>query len=128
MMNEFSNKKLLLVDDEPNILVPIEFLMKQQGFVVEKAFNGQEALDKMKNYTPDIVILDVMMPKMNGFEVAKHIRANEKFTATQIIFLTAKGTTQDKDTGYSAGGEVYLTKPFDNDELVSIVTEMAAYG
>ena len=127
-MNDFSNKRLLLVDDEPNILVPIEFLMKQQGFAVEKAYNGQEALDKMKNYTPDIIILDVMMPKMDGFEVAKQIRANEKFAATQIIFLTAKGTVHDKDTGYSAGGEAYLTKPFDNDELVSIVTEMAAYG
>ena len=127
-MNDYSNKRLLLVDDEPNILVPIEFLMKQQGFQVEKAFNGQEALDNMKANRPDIVILDVMMPEMDGFEVAKQIRSNPAYDKTQIIFLTAKGTHQDRKDGYSSGGEVYLTKPFDNDELVSVVTEMAAFG
>ena len=69
-----------------------------------------------------------MMPEMDGFEVAKNIRSNPLYEKTQIIFLTAKGTSNDRSEGYSSGGEIYLTKPFDNDELVSIVTEMAAYG
>lgn len=121
-------KRILLVDDEPNIIIPIEFLMKQQGFQVEKAYSGAEALTRMQQYLPNIVILDVMMPGMNGFEVAQQIRNNPRFENTRIIFLTARGTTEDKWKGYAKGGEAYLTKPFDNDELVQLVNELVAYG
>ncbi|MEM1328366.1 MAG: response regulator [Bacteroidota bacterium] len=122
------NKQILLVDDEPNIIIPIEFLMQQQGYQVAKAFNGKEALTFLEDSTPDVVILDIMMPEMNGFEVAKRIRANPRLEATHIIFLTAKGTDQDKMTGYEKGGEVYLTKPFDNQELVQAVNDLVLYG
>ncbi|MEM0994150.1 MAG: response regulator [Bacteroidota bacterium] len=121
-------KKVLLVDDEPNILVPLEFLMKQQGYQVEKAQNGIAALDKMKKDVPNIVILDVMMPGMTGFEVAKQIRAQPKFEDTRIVFLTAKGTPEDKMNGYSNGGEIYITKPFDNSDLVTKVNELIEFG
>ncbi len=119
---------ILLVDDEPNILVPLEFLVKQQGYQVEKATSGQEALDKMPGCLPDLVILDVMMPGMDGFEVARRIRQDERFENTRIIFLTAKGSQADRQSGYSTGGEIYLVKPFDNDELIDIVNELLAFG
>ena len=128
MMTTPGNFKILLVDDEPNILVPLEFLMTQQGYTVEKATNGQEALSKMTVFRPDLVILDVMMPGIDGFEVARRIRQNENLDNTRIIFLTAKGSQADRRQGYSMGGEVYISKPFDNDELVNTVSEVLEFG
>lgn len=122
------NPTILLVDDEPNIIVPIEFLMKQQGYTVEKAYNGEEALTALTSCIPDVIILDVMMPEMDGFELAKQIRKNPSCKNVHIIFLTAKGTDNDKLNGYATGGEAYITKPFDNDNLVTIVTEMLEFG
>lgn len=121
-------KKVLLVDDEPNILVAIEFLMEQNGFIVEKAFNGQEALQKANDFQPEIIVLDVMMPGMDGFEVARILRNTPSFLEVKIIFLTAKGTEADKINGYSKGGDIYLTKPFDNEELITVVSELAEFG
>lgn len=112
---------ILLVDDEPNILIALKFLMTQQGYIVETATNGQAALEIMEFFTPDVVLLDVMMPGIDGFEVAKKIRANSALYTTQIIFLTAKGTKEDRRKGYKSGGEIYLTKPFDNVELIEAV-------
>lgn len=127
-MGQNKSAKILLVDDEPNILVPIEFLMVQQGYEVRKAFNGQEALEILSGYTPDVVILDVMMPGMDGFEVARSIRKTPALDHTRILFLTAKGSQPDREKGYSTGGEVYMTKPFDNDELVQLVSEVLEFG
>lgn len=121
-------KKVLIVDDEPNILVAIEFLMEQNGYVVEKAYNGEEALQKASSFQPEIIVLDVMMPGMDGFEVARVLRNTPQFSDVKIIFLTAKGTEADKINGYSKGGDIYLTKPFDNNELVMVVSELAEYG
>jgi CheY-like chemotaxis protein len=121
-------KKILLVDDEPNILVALEYLFEEEGFIVQKAFDGHQALMKLQSFHPHVVVLDVMMPSMDGFEVARRIRHIEKFDNIQIIFLTAKGTAEDRRTGYSSGGEIYLTKPFDNEELVNIVNEMLEFG
>jgi len=116
-----SKANILLVDDDPSIIVALEFLMKQQGYQVQIAQNGQQALDMVENFLPNVILLDVMMPGMDGFEVAKRIRANEALSNTQIIFLTAKGTKEDRRKGYKSGGEVYLIKPFDNDELIETV-------
>lgn len=127
-MDSSKKTRVLLVDDEPNILVPLEFLMLQQGYDVELAYNGQEALVKMERAIPNIVVLDIMMPEMDGFEVTRQIRNNAKFDKTHIIFLTAKGTDEDKMTGYSKGGEIYLTKPFDNENLVQTVKELIEFG
>jgi DNA-binding response OmpR family regulator len=120
--------KVLLVDDEPNILVALEYLMKQQGYQVEKACNGQEALEKAASFSPDVMVLDVMMPGMDGFEVARQVRAHPGWENIRIVFLTAKGTTEDRWKGYSNGGEVYLTKPFDNEELIQVVDEVLTFG
>lgn len=127
-MGQIKSAKILLVDDEPNILVPIEFLMRQQGYEVQKAFSGKEALEVLSGYAPDVVILDVMMPGMDGFEVAKAIRKLPALRKTRILFLTAKGAEADRNKGYSTGGEVYMTKPFDNEDLVQVVSEVLEYG
>jgi len=116
-----SKANILLVDDDPSIIIALEFLMKQQGYQVQIAENGQQALDMVENFIPNVILLDVMMPGMDGFEVAKRIRSNDALSNTQIIFLTAKGTKEDRRKGYKSGGEVYLIKPFDNDELIETV-------
>ncbi|MEN0005723.1 MAG: response regulator [Bacteroidota bacterium] len=123
-----ASTKVLLVDDEPNILVALEFLVTKEGYQVYKASNGKEALERMYTIVPDIVVLDVMMPEMDGFEVAKAIRTDVQFSDTKIVFLTAKGTQQDRFRGYDNGAEVYITKPFDNDELINTLNETVAYG
>jgi DNA-binding response OmpR family regulator len=119
--------RILVVDDEPNIVVAIEFLMQQQGFETETASDGQEALAKARQFRPDLIVLDVMMPKADGFEVAHAVRHEPALEGVKIVFLTAKGTSRDKVNGYDAGGDVYLTKPFDNDELLEIVSEMLEF-
>jgi DNA-binding response OmpR family regulator len=120
--------KILLVDDEPNILIAIDFLLKQAGYTVEKAQDGQKALDKLASFHPDVIILDVMMPELDGFETASRIRQIEELDDVKIIFLTAKGTPADRQTGYSVGGEIYITKPFDNDDLVNTIHELIEFG
>ncbi|MFK7950812.1 MAG: response regulator transcription factor [Saprospiraceae bacterium] len=120
--------KVLIVDDEPNIVLAIDFLLSQKGFEIEKAYNGTEALEKLNSFKPNLIVLDVMMPGMTGFEVAKKIRTTVGFSDIQIVFLTAKGTTKDKMQGYSNGGDLYLTKPFDNDKLVMTIEEIIQFG
>jgi DNA-binding response OmpR family regulator len=120
--------KILIVDDEPNIVLAIEFLLQREGYRTEKAFDGLQALEVAAAFQPDIVILDVMMPGMDGFNVGQRIRRMPLLEKTKIIFLTAKGTQRDKQTGYASGAEAYMIKPFDNDELVTLVNEMLAYG
>jgi DNA-binding response OmpR family regulator len=121
-------KKILLVDDEPNILVALEYLFEEEGFTVQKAFDGHQALLKLQSFHPNVVVLDVMMPGMDGFEVARRIRHIEKFDDVKIVFLTAKGTSEDRRMGYGSGGETYHTKPFDNEELVNVINEMVEFG
>jgi len=127
-MKNNNQVKVLLVDDEPNILVAIEFLMEQQGYSVRTAYNGQSALSAIESELPDVIVLDVMMPGMDGFEVAKAVRDNPACSNIPIVFLTAKGTSDDKCKGYESGGEVYLIKPFDNDELVNTIRELIEYN
>jgi len=120
--------KVLLVDDEPNILIALEFLIKQLGYQVFTATNGDEALVAMQQHQPDVAVLDVMMPRMSGFDVAKKIRADESFDHTKIVFLTALGTQEDRFEGYGSGAEIYVTKPFNNEDLVNTIQELVEYG
>lgn len=120
--------KILIVDDEPNIVLAIEFLLQRAGYQTEKALNGLEAMDIATVFKPDLVLLDVMMPGMNGFELGQKIRQMPLLEHTKIIFLTAKGTQRDKETGYASGAEAYMIKPFENEDLVMAVNEMMAYG
>ena len=93
-----------------------------------KANNGSEGIQMARKHQPDLVILDVMMPGLDGFEVAKAIRKDKQLQNTTIIFLTAKGTNDDFEEGYASGGEIYLTKPFDNQELINIISEVFEFG
>lgn len=119
---------ILIADDEPNILLALEFLLQREGYRVEKAFNGLEAVEKALALTPDVLVLDVMMPGLDGYDAAKKIRQNPSLDHTCIVFLTAKGTQQDKLRGYSTGGEYYMVKPFDNDTFVNTIREILEFG
>lgn len=119
--------RILIVDDEPNIVMALDFLMTQAGYETEKAYNGLEAIEKAASFHPHLIILDVMMPHMDGLEVAKQLRQDENNYSCKIIFLTAQGTERDKAKGYGSGGDLYLTKPFDNNELVSLIEEITQF-
>lgn len=118
------SRKILVADDEPNIVISLEYLMKREGYTVLVARDGQEALDTIARDKPDLVLLDVMMPKKSGFEVCQAVRANEELQATKILMLTAKGRDTDVAKGLALGADAYMTKPFSTRELVQKVAEM----
>lgn len=120
------SRKILVADDEPNIVISIEYLMKREGYAVLVARDGQEALDMIARDRPDLVLLDVMMPKKSGFEVCQAVRASEHLQATKILMLTAKGRDTDLAKGLALGADAYMTKPFSTRELVQKVAEMLA--
>ena len=114
-------KEILIVDDEPSNVVPIQFLMEQQGYSVIVAENGHDALDLIYKYNPDLVLLDIMLPGIDGYEVCEIIRLNPKLRDIKIIFLTAKGREVEIAKGLALGADAYITKPFSNAELVAKV-------
>ena len=120
------SQKILVADDEPNIVISIEYLMKREGYTVLVARDGQEALDMIARDRPDLVLLDVMMPKKSGFEVCQAVRASEELQATKILMLTAKGRDTDLAKGLALGADAYMTKPFSTRELVQKVADMLA--
>ncbi|MDB5937845.1 MAG: response regulator receiver domain protein [Polaromonas sp.] len=120
------SRKILVADDEPNIVISLEYLMKREGYTVLVARDGQEALDAIARDRPDLVLLDVMMPKKSGFEVCQAVRASEELRATKILMLTAKGRDTDLAKGLALGADAYMTKPFSTRELVQKVADMLA--
>ncbi|MCU7812770.1 MAG: response regulator [Candidatus Thiodiazotropha sp. (ex Notomyrtea botanica)] len=117
-------KKILIVDDEPNIVLSVEFLMKRSGYDVVTAMDGQQALDLLAEVKPDLMILDVMMPRKNGFEVCTEVRADQQFLKLPILMLSAKGREAEVKKGLSMGADAYITKPFSTHELVEKVSEL----
>jgi|SRR5210317_1334639 len=117
-------KEILIVDDEPDVVVPIQFLMEQQGYRVMAAERGEDALDLIYHYKPDLVILDIMLPGIDGYEVCEIIRLDLNYRDVKIMFLTAKGREVDIAKGLTLGADAYLTKPFSNDEIVAKVKEL----
>lgn len=116
--------RVLLVDDEPAVLAQMETMLRKEGFEVHKSINGEDALGMLEQYKPQVVVLDVMMPRMNGFDVAKRIRSNSNFDGTQIIFLDEPEKQENRFEGYGNGAEMYITKPFDNQTLISAIKEL----
>ena len=114
-------KEILIVDDEPSIVVPIQFLMEQQGYSVIVAENGHDALDVIYKYIPDLILLDIMLPGIDGYEVCEIVRLNPKLRGIKIIFLTAKGREVEIAKGLALGADAYITKPFSNADLVAKV-------
>ena len=114
-------KKILIVDDEVNIVISMEFLIKQAGYELQIARDGEEALEKVASFKPDLILLDVMMPKINGFEVCRRVRANSEWQEIKIIMLTAKGREVEVTKGLALGADTYVIKPFSTKELMSEV-------
>ncbi|MCK4837168.1 MAG: response regulator [Desulfobulbaceae bacterium] len=112
---------VLLVDDEPNILLSLKFLMQKEGYEVLVAQNGEEALAIARQCLPDLVILDVMLPSPNGYEVCQAMRADPQLTELYILMLTAKSNPADREKGLAMGADDYVSKPFSNQELVGKV-------
>jgi DNA-binding response OmpR family regulator len=117
-------KSVLIVDDESYIVKSLSFVMKNAGFETCSAGDGEEALQKLDEMVPDLVILDVMMPKLDGFEVCKAIRANPAWCSIKIIMLTAKGRDSEREKGLALGADDYLTKPFSTRDILKRVQEM----
>ena len=109
--------KILIADDEPHIVTALEFLLRQQGYDVDVARNGEEALALAGSGAPDLVLLDVMMPLKSGYDVCREIR--RRGLRTRILMLSAKGAAADAQRGLEAGADLYITKPFSTGELVS---------
>ena len=121
-------KRVLVVDDEPNIVMSLRFLMEREGFEVEVAPTGEAALKALGRGPADLVLLDVMMPALDGFEVCQRIRSNPAWADTRIIMLTAKGREVERDKGLALGADEYVTKPFSTRELVARVKQMLGPG
>jgi DNA-binding response OmpR family regulator len=115
------NAKILIADDEPNIVISLEFLLKREGFEVCIARDGQETLDLIRRDRPQLVLLDVMMPKKSGYDVCQEVRADAAIKDTKIMMLTAKGRELDIAKGSAMGADDYMTKPFSTKELVQRV-------
>ncbi len=115
-------KRILVVDDEPNIVVALEYLMRESGFDVRAARDGDEALAAVADFRPDLVLLDVMMPVRDGYQVVRKIRDNPELAGVKILMLTAKGRETEVAKGMAVGADGYVTKPFSTLELVAEIS------
>lgn len=121
-------RKILVADDEPNIVVSLEYLLKREGYAVVIARDGAQALEAIERERPDLVLLDVMMPHKDGFEVCQMVRSTEHLKGLPILMLTAKGRETDVAKGLALGANAYMTKPFSTRELVQKVAQMLPEG
>lgn len=121
-------KRILIVDDEPSIVISLEFLMKREGYEVQIAADGEAALKALAEGHPDLVLLDVMLPRMNGFEVCKRIRSNPAWREVKVLVLTARGRDSEIARGMGLGADVYVTKPFSTRDLVAQVRRLLGGG
>lgn len=117
-------KKMLIVDDEPNIVMSLEYTFKKNNFQVFIARDGQEALDILKTELPDIIILDVMMPMVDGYATLEQIKQDERLAGCRVIFLSAKNKVTDIEKGIALGADLYMTKPFSVKKLVEEVNTL----
>ncbi len=117
-------KNILIVDDDPGILVSLQFLMEQQGYNVIIAESGEFALELIYQYSPDLVLLDIMLPGIDGYDVCEIVRLNPDYRNIKIVFLTAKRSEVEIAKGLALGGDAYISKPFSNTELVAKVKKL----
>jgi DNA-binding response OmpR family regulator len=116
--------KVLIADDEPSIVASLEFLMRQDGHDIRVAVNGDEVLGLVEEFGPDLVILDVMMPRRSGFEVCEKIREQESGRSIKILMLSARGREAEVSKGLALGADAYLTKPFSSRELLEVARQL----
>jgi DNA-binding response OmpR family regulator len=116
--------RILIVDDEPNIVLALELLMKKEGYEVHAVDDGERAVQAAKELRPDLILLDIMMPKMDGYEVCQRIRSDALLKDVSIIMLTAKGREVEREKGLALGADHYITKPFSTRQVVMKVKEI----
>jgi DNA-binding response OmpR family regulator len=121
-------KKILIVDDEPSIIVALQFLMEQNGYQTLVAFSGEEAMETITEYRPDLILLDIMLPVVDGFEVCQRVRENPEWSNIRIVLVTALGSDVNVTKGLSLGADAYIIKPFSNAEILAKVKELLACG
>lgn len=117
-------KQILIVDDEPSIIVALQFLMEQNGYKTLVAFSGEEAMEAVARHHPDLILLDIMLPVVDGFEVCQRVRENPAWKDIRIVMVTALGSDVNVTKGLDLGADAYITKPFSNAELVAKVKEL----
>ena len=117
-------KKVLVVDDDPYILMSLEFLMKKNGYDVMIARNGTEALELIEKQIPALLLLDIMMPDVDGYEICRQVKSSEKLKAIKVVFLSAKTKEADIQKGYDLGAALYVKKPFSTRELVKQINDL----
>jgi DNA-binding NarL/FixJ family response regulator len=118
--------QLLLVDDEPGLREAVKAYLEDEGFTVHVASNAREGWELLQRISPELVISDIMMPQVDGYQFLKQMREDPRFETLPVVFLTARGMTSDRIQGYNAGADAYISKPFDPDELVAIVSNILA--
>lgn len=116
--------QILVVDDEPAIRETLSFILEMEGFSVAVAADGEEALAKVREVKPSVVLLDVMMPKKDGYRVCQEIKADPQTASTKVIILTAMGQAADRARALAAGADAYVSKPFDEDGLIALLRGM----
>jgi len=117
-------RKILIAEDEPNIVISLEFLLKEAGYEVAVARDGSQALSLAGTLRPDLIVLDVMLPALNGFDVCRRIRDSREVKNTKVLMLTAHGRDSEVAKGMAAGADAYMTKPFATRELMKVVAEL----
>ena len=122
------SQRIVIADDEPNLVIPLEYMLKREGYDVTVARDGQEALDAVARVHPQLVLLDVMMPRKSGFDVCQVLRADEANRELKILLLTAKGREDDVAKGLALGADSYMIKPFSPKELMLKVHELLEGG
>ncbi len=121
-----NQKKVLIVDDELSILVPIKFLLEKSNYRVDLAQSGKEALEKISQSQPDLILLDIMLPDLDGYEIYQLIRENSDWDAIKVIYLSAKNRDVDIAKGLNLGVDSYVTKPFSNSELLEKIKALVS--
>lgn len=123
-MAETAAKKILVVDDEPDVASLLTLMLKSQGYNIISAGDGQEALEKARGENPDLILLDIMLPRLDGYKVARMLKFDENFSHIPIIMLTAKIQERDKQMGMETGANDYVTKPFDTAALLGKIKDL----
>jgi DNA-binding response OmpR family regulator len=121
-------KKILIADDEEDVVTSLRFSLESQGYECLVAYDGKEALDMAKRENPDLMLLDIMMPKMNGYKVARLLKFDQKYKHIPIVMLTARTQERDRDLGNETGADTYVTKPFEMDDLLEVIDGILRSG
>lgn len=122
------SKRVLIAEDEPHIVQSLRFILERSGYQVRSVADGKEVIDKVRDYLPDVIVLDVMLPNRNGFELLKYLKGDETLASTPVLMLTAKGQEQDRATAGRLGVDAFITKPFSNREVLDCIDRLSQHA